>query len=130
MTCGTCGSGNTAYVAEAFANICTNCGTLVDAQQVELYVDSTNELDGQIGRSYYAGPSTLKGVYGNRSLAGQGNKELYDRNNKVGLCDLIDVVRIILTYCRMVPIKQYRICSQASSIQALFLALGMYLISR
>ncbi|KAF9519803.1 hypothetical protein BS47DRAFT_1481712 [Hydnum rufescens UP504] len=103
MTCGTCGSGNTAYVAEAFADICTNCGTLVDAQQVELYVDSTNELEGQIGRSYYAGPSTLKGVYGNRSLAGQGNKELYDRNNKNAAHKAIQNLLTSLQHPGLVP---------------------------
>ena len=130
MTCRTCGSGKAVYVAEAFADICTNCGTLVDAQQVELYVDSTNELEAQIGRSYYAGPSTIKNVYGNRSLAGQGNKETYDRNNTVRFCSLADPLRIVLICYRMAPTKPYRIYSQAFSTQALFLGLGMYLISR
>lgn len=80
--CPVCASPVT-YVAEAHGDICTNCGLLSDAQQVQFFTDTDANLDSQDGRTRYSGPTTMTNVSGSRILLGQDSNEQHNRVNRV-----------------------------------------------
>ena len=69
--CGQCG-GLVILVDDTVGHVCTECGDMANPDEIVLVASSAYDLEHDFGRTFYAGPSSIKNASG-RALSGQSN---------------------------------------------------------